>query len=141
MKKTLTTLLSAGILASGCSQNEGEDFRIWDANKALQDSIPRIVKVHISLDGVGFGKERIFVDSDGDGKTVEEYVVRVNQSAIVWPIGRYESHLVRDNSVVPKYDPRENNSSIREMTSTEKERLDSEYQSLLRKHRSRTVVE
>lgn len=135
--KTLKKITSLGALVlalSGCTEvgrQRSIQKDIAEANRVFDNGVTKDLTVHLATEATSVGPEIHFVDIDGDGKTVEEYIVRYNQGAgITNPFG-YKKHLIRKGAI-RLYDRDGIVSQPRRMTAQEEAQIDSTYQALLK---------
>ncbi|MEK6856298.1 MAG: hypothetical protein AABX66_04035 [Nanoarchaeota archaeon] len=126
MKNTLRNLVCAVPLAlalTSCSHRDEFAKAEISSKNALSHGNSRVLKINVSGDGVSYASEVRFYDTDGDGKTVEDYVVCVHSGT--FPIAK--TNLVRDAGQKQSF----GTFGARVMTDKEKERIDGEYQHFL----------
>ena len=132
MKKSLVCLMMASLLA-GCGDKEAaEAAGVKSAREVLNEGNPKVLRVRLEDKYGASGPEMRFYDSDGDGKTVEHYVVLHMQGAFT-PFGVQED-LLRPGAE-PQFDPTDGKGIRRQMTAEEREKIDAKYQTLLQDFR------
>ena len=128
MKRTLQTLGLIGALGLvGCELQDERAKEI--ADRAQQQTRPKQLIVSLSHPGDGIEHQLRFYDSDGDGKTVEQYV------DLYWNNVGIFSHGVEKNLIRPGAEPSFGGyvNLRREMTEEEMYNIDALYQNLLPK--------
>ncbi len=130
----IATLGSLVLALSGCSEDARQrsiQRNITEVNKVFDNGITKDLMLYLSCDGIDVGPEIHFVDIEGDGKTVEQYVFRYDKkTGFPSPFG-YQKNLVRPGAK-PKYDPSNIHKIQRTMTPQEEVQIDSSYQALLK---------
>ena len=128
MGRKLQTLGLIGALGLvGCEVQDERAKAI--ADRAQQKEHPKQLTVTLSHPGDGIEHQLRFYDSDGDGKTVEQYV------DLYWSTAGIFSHGVEKNLIRPGAEPSFGGyvNLRREMTEEEMHNIDALYQKLLPK--------
>jgi hypothetical protein len=137
LKNIVSTISLAGLAAlaaAGCAGHKSPE-KDWEVNAAREADhvfVPGVSKdfrIHLTPNGGGIGPEIRIIDTDGDGKTVEQYVSRYNTTGFSSPFSINEN-LLRDGAR-PVVDPENVYRKQRTMTAQEAARIDSIYQALL----------
>ena len=123
MRKLATLGLGLAALLSGCGDSEEEKMKNW--NVFYNAGIPKRITVNLT-DGLAIGPQKTFYDTDGDNKTVEQYVE--SYAGPGHAPEKVVTNLWRKGLKKPQFAPHHDH---RTMTPEEEKRLDEEYQRLL----------
>ena len=104
------------------------------ADVVFDKGVRKCLQINISSDGVGFGRHIRFYDTNGDGKTVEQYVELYNVSAGFPSPSNVLVDLVRPGAKCVYGGERD--PLMKTMTKDQMATLDSVYQELLSHQRS-----
>ncbi len=115
---------------SGCSGGS-EQATLNKANQVFNKGVPKSLTIHLSpLErGALFGPEVRFYDTDGDGRTVEQYLELYDTDAGIPNPSGVKVNLLRPGAE-PVYGSQRSN-TLKVMTPEQMRTLDSLYQSLL----------
>lgn len=127
----LTSLIAGTFLLGsslvGCRSSDGDNSVLARAKKVHEPGQPKRLEINVIQSPTSPGLKQIFLDIDGDGKTVEQYVLRCDAHGYM--VG-FLVNLVRPGAKA-RIDEANTHGIIREMTPEEMQRLDKEYQRIL----------